>query len=136
MGWAYGNAPREVLWVGFRAIPYFVMPVAFVLLACGYGRNPTMVGAEKLLKSEDPARGDLKSLVFFGGLLLVAALGTILMDARKSRNPDFARFAAVTSNIPFVAVVQGRNRVRWREIGWKRPAIGLAAFALVLLVHP
>jgi uncharacterized membrane protein len=161
MGWAYANAPREALWVGIHQIPYLVMPVAFVLIACGYGRNPTMVGADRLLKSEDPARGiiritrhpimwgfmlwaashivargDLKSLIFFGGLLMVAGLGTILMDARKRQNPDFVRFAAVSSNVPFVAIAQGRNRIRWREIGWLRPAAGLAAFFLVLLVHP
>ncbi|HEX6156791.1 MAG TPA: NnrU family protein [Burkholderiales bacterium] len=161
MGWAFANAPREPLWMGIREVPYVVMPLAFVLIACGYRRNPTMVGADKLLKSEDPARGiirvtrhpimwgimlwaashilargDLRSLIFFGGLLLVAALGTILMDARKRQNPDFARFAAVSSNVPFVAIAQGRNRIRWREIGWVRPAAGLAAFFLVLLVHP
>jgi len=161
MGWAFANAPREPIWIGVREIPYLVMPFAFVLIACGYGRNPTMVGADRLLKSEDPARGiiritrhpimwglmlwaashilargDLRSLIFFGGLLLVAALGTILMDARKRQNPDFARFAAVSSNVPFVAIAQGRNRIVWREIGWLRPAAGLAAFFLVLLVHP
>jgi uncharacterized membrane protein len=161
MGWAFANAPREPLWVGIREIPYLVMPLAFVLIACGYGRNPTMVGADRLLKSEDPARGiiritrhpimwgimlwaashilargDLRSLIFFGGLLLVAALGTILMDARKRRNPDFARFAAVSSNVPFVAIAQGRNRIVWREIGWLRPAAGLAVFFGVLLFHP
>ena len=161
MGWAYANAPREQLWVGIGEIAYVVMPVAFVLIACGYGRNPTMVGAEKLLKSEDPARGmiritrhpimwgimlwaaahiaargDLKSIIFFGGLLLVAGLGTIFMDARKRQNPDFARFAALTSNVPFVAIAQGCNRIVWREIGWLRPAAGLAAFFLFLLVHP
>jgi uncharacterized membrane protein len=161
MGWAYANAPREQLWVGIREIPYLVMPLAFVLIACGYFRNPTMVGAERLLKSDDPARGmiritrhpimwgimlwaaahivargDVKSLIFFGGLLIVAALGTILMDARKSGNPDWPRFAAVSSNVPFLAIAQGRNRIVWREIGWVRPAAGLAAFFLVLLVHP
>ena len=161
MGWAFANAPREPLWAGIREIPYLVMPLAFMLIACGYGRNPTMVGADRLLKSEDPARGiiritrhpimwglmlwaashilargDLRSLIFFGGLLLVAALGTILMDARKRRNPDFARFAAVSSNVPFVAVAQGRNRIVWREIGWIRPAAGLAVFFVVLLFHP
>ena len=161
MGWAFANAPREPIWLGVREIPYLVMPFAFVLIACGYGRNPTMVGADRLLKSEDPARGiiritrhpimwgimlwaashilargDLRSLIFFGGLLLVAALGTILMDARKRRNPDFARFAAVSSNVPFAAVAQGRNRIVWREIGWMRPAAGLAVFFVVLLFHP
>jgi uncharacterized membrane protein len=136
------------------------MPVAFILIACGYFRNPTMVGADKLLKSEDPARGmiritrhpimwgvmlwaaahvlargDLKSLVFFGGLFLVAAVGTLLMDSRKRANPDWPRFAAVTSHIPFVAIAQGRNRLDWREIGWTRPIIGLAAFAAFFLLH-
>lgn len=161
MGWAYANAPREALWVGIHEIPYLVMPVAFVLIACGYFRNPTMVGAERLLKSEDPARGiiritrhpimwgimlwaaahiaargDLRSLIFFGGLLVMAGVGTLLMDARKNTNPDWARFAAASSNVPFVAIAQGRNRLAWREIGWLRPAAGLAAFFLVLLVHP
>jgi uncharacterized membrane protein len=120
-----------------------------------------MVGADKLLKSDDPARGiirvtrhpimwgvmlwaavhvlargDLKGLIFFGGLFLVAAGGTLLMDARKSKaNPDWARFASVTSHVPFVAIAQRRNRIVWWEIGWLRPVIGLAAFAAFFLVH-
>jgi uncharacterized membrane protein len=161
MIWAYASAPPQVLWTGPRVVPYVVMPVVFVLLACGYWRNPTMVGADKLLKSEEPARGmiritrhpimwgimlwaashiiargDLKSIVFFGGFLVLAGLGTLLMDSRKKSNPDWARFAAVTSNIPFVAVSQGRNRIVWREIGWLRPAVGIIAFFAVLAFHP
>ena len=161
MTWAYTQTPRELLCTGWRNAPYVVMPVVFVLIACGYWRNPTMVGADRLLKSEDPARGmiritrhplmwgimlwaashivargDTKSLVFFGGFFFLSVVGTVLMDARKKSNPDWPRFAAVTSNIPFVAIAQGRNRIRWREIGWLRPAVGLAVFFLVLLVHP
>ena len=67
---------------------------------------------------------------------MLAALGTVLMDARKKSEPDFQRFAAMTSNVPFVAVAQGRNHIVWREIGWLRPAIGLAVFAGVLFFHP
>jgi uncharacterized membrane protein len=161
MIWTYAAAPREPLWIGLRTIPLILMPVAFVLLACGYWRNPTMVGADKLLKSEDPARGmiritrhpimwgimlwaaahilargDLKSLIFFGGFLLLAGLGTLFMDARKKANPDWPRFAAVTSHIPFVAIAQGRNRIAWREIGWVRPLIGLAVFFAFFFLHP
>jgi uncharacterized membrane protein len=161
MIWAYAHAPREILWTGLRELPVFVMPFAFVLIACGYFRNPTMVGAEGLLKSEDPARGmiritrhpimwglmlwagvhlvargDAKSVVFFGGFLLVALIGSLSMDRRKRANPDFPRFAAVTSHVPFVAIAQGRNRIDWREIGWKRPLIGLAAFGVLLWAHP
>jgi uncharacterized membrane protein len=161
MIWAYAGAPREALWTGLRELPRLVMPLALVLIACGYARNPTMVGADRLLKSENPARGIIRvtrhpimwgvmlwaaahllargeraAVVFFGGFLVLAALGTILMDRRKSSDPDFQRFKAVTSSVPFVAIAQGRNRIVWHEIGWKRPAIGIAAFALVFFLHP
>ena len=158
---AYARAPREALWTGLKVIPEIVMPFALILLACGYWRNPTMVGADALLKSEDPARGmiritrhplmwgimlwagahilargDMRALIFFGGFVVLGGLGTILMDHRKKQNPGWPRFAALTSNVPFVAVLQGRNRIVWREIGWKRPLIGLVAFAVLFFVHP
>lgn len=159
---AYAGLPREQLWAGLRHLPVLIMPFAFILVACGGGRgNPTAIGGEKLLKSEQPARGivrvtrhpimwglilwsgshvlargDVKSLVFFGSLFLLAALGTVLMDARKGSNPDWARFAALTSNVPFLAIARGRNRIVWREIGWIRPLAGLAVFAAVFLLHP
>jgi uncharacterized membrane protein len=164
LGWmigAYVQAPRELLWTGMRQIPSFVMPWAFIALACGYRRNPTMVGADALLKNPDPARGiiritrhpimwalmlwaaahilargELASLIFFGGFLLLAALGTVLMDHRGRSDPDWQRFAAVTSNIPFLAILQGRNRVDWREIGWKRPVLGLMLFVAFFQLHP
>jgi uncharacterized membrane protein len=161
---AYIQAPREaLLWSPLRHLPSAVMPVAFILVACGYWRNPTIVGADGLLKSEDPARGiiritrhplmwavilwslahiaaraDLKSMIFFGGFFVLAALGTILIDTRKekSKGDDWKRFAALTSNIPFVAIAQGRNRIVWREIGWLRPMIGIALFLAFFFLHP
>lgn len=161
MIWAYATAEHDHLWTGPRTPPLVAMPFAFVLLACGYWRNPTMVGADRLLKSKEPARGmiritrhpimwaimlwagshivargDLKAVVFFGGFLVLAALGTVLIDARKKADPDWQRFAAVTSNIPFLAIARGRNRVAWREIGWVRPLAGLIAFAIFLYLHP
>lgn len=161
MIWAYVHAPREMLWTPLRHLPGAVMPFAFILVACGYSRNPTLVGADRLLKSEEPARGiiritrhplmwgimlwsaahllaraDAKSTVFFGGFLLLAGFGTVLIDARKKSNPDWARFAALTSNVPFAAIAQGRNRIVWREIGWLRPLAGLVLFAIVFAAHP
>jgi uncharacterized membrane protein len=109
MSWAFAQAPREPLFSGFREIPFVLMPIAFVPLVCGFGRNPTIVGAEKLLRSEDPARGmirvtrhpimwsfmlwaaahilargDVKSLIFFGTMLVLAALGSVSLDFRKN----------------------------------------------------
>jgi len=161
MIWAFIRAPRELLWIGWRPLPLIVMPFAFILVATGYRRNPTMVGADVLLKSEEPARGmiritrhpimwgimlwaaahiaasgELKSLVFFGGFLLVALCGTLSLERRKRADPNWPRFAAATSHVPFAAIAQGRNHLVWREIGWTRPLIGLAAYAILLLLHP
>ena len=164
MIWAYARAPVEILWQGPRWLPAVLMPVSFILLTGGlFARNPTIVGADRLLKSPDPARGmirvtrhpimwsfllwalahlaargDLKSLVFFGTFALLAGAGTLLMDRRKQLGlgEDWARFAAVTSNLPFVAILQGRNRFDVREIGLRNPAIGFALYALFFWFHP
>jgi len=164
MSWAYVRAPVEPLWQGWRILPAIVMPFSFILLAGGlFARNPTIVGADKLLKSPDPARGmiritrhpimwgfllwalahiaargDLKSVIFFGSFALLAGVGTLFMDARKRNalGEDWARFAAVTSHLPFVAIIQGRNRFDAKEIGWRNPAIGLALYGLLFWLHP
>ncbi len=164
MVWAYNRAPLEPLWVGLRWLPAVLMPFSFVLLACGVlARNPTIVGADKLLKSPEPARGvirvtrhpvmwafilwslahvlargELGATAFFGTFLLLAALGARLMDERKARTlgEDWQRFAAVTSYFPFAAILQGRNTFKAAEIGWRNPLIGLALYALFLWFHP
>jgi uncharacterized membrane protein len=164
MSWEYFRSPFEGLWPGLRLVPIALTPIAFVLLACGVlGRNPALLGQSGLLKSEDPARGiiritrhpimwaivlwagahllaigSLQAAVYFGGLALLAAAGTTLQDARNAATlgEDWGRFAGRTSNVPFVAVLQGRNRIAWREIGGWRPAAGLAAFAALLWFHP
>jgi len=163
MSVAYGRAPFEGLWAGLRWVPLALVPPAFVLLACGLlSRNPTLPGQGGALKGKEPARGilrvtrhpvmwgiilwaaahllaigSLQAVIFFGGLLLLAAAGTTLQDARKASQlgEDWRRFSAATSNLPFLAIAQGRNRLDWREIGAWRPAAGLAAFAVVLLLH-
>jgi uncharacterized membrane protein len=163
MGLEYKRAPFEGLWPGLRLVPIAVLPVAFVLLACGLlARNPTLAGQSRAMRAEDPARGiiritrhpvmwaimlwsaahllaigSLQAVIFFGGLLLLAGAGTTLQDARKAAQlgEDWKRFAARTSNVPFAALLQGRNRIVWREIGWWRPTAGLAAFALLLWQH-
>lgn len=164
MIWAYGRAPVEPLWAGLRLAPAIAMPFAFVLASCGLlARNPTLVGADRLLKSPMAARGilritrhplmwgimlwaaahilargELKSTVFFGTFLVLAALGAFLIDLRKAATlgEDWKRFADVTSYLPFGAVAGGRNRVVLSEIGWRNPAIGLALYALVFWLHP
>jgi uncharacterized membrane protein len=163
MIFAYNRAPLEPLWAGLRLLPALVMPFAFVLLAGGLvTRNPTAVGQEKALQAGEPARGmlrvtrhpvqwgillwavahvvargDLKSTIFFGAFALLSGLGTVLIDRRKARTlgEDWSRFARVTSNVPFVAIAQGRNRFDAGEIGFVGPLAGLALYGAFLLAH-
>ena len=164
MVWAYNRAPTEPLWPGLRLLPAIVMPFALILLAGGLvTRNPTAVGALRFLKAEEPARGmlrvtrhpvmwafilwsgahvlargELKSLVFFGSFLLLAAGGALAIDARKAKaaGEDWKRFAAVTSYFPFLAILQGRNRLDLKEIGLLGPGLGLGLYAILLWAHP
>lgn len=163
MAWAYGKAPFHPLWPGLRLLPLAVMPVALLLLVAGLmTRNPSAVRQEGALKYAEPARGmirvtrhpvmwsimlwaashilargDLASLVFFGGFLLVAALGTFLIDARKARalGEDWKRFAAATSNVPFGAIAAGRNRFVAGEIRWRVVLIAAVAYVVLLAAH-
>lgn len=160
---AYNQAPQTALWPGLRFLPALVMPLAFVLLACGVlSRNPTAVAQGRLLADPEPARGiiritrhpvmwgimlwsgahllargELKATIFFGSLLVLAALGTRLQDARKARThgEDWKRFAGMTSNLPFAAIAQGRNRFVWSEIGLVRVVFGLLLYGGVFHLH-
>jgi uncharacterized membrane protein len=164
MVFAYNRAPLEPLWPGLRHVPAAVMPFAFIFVVGGVlSKNPTAVGQSRLLAQDDPAhgilrvtrhpvmwgillwagahllaRGDLKSTIFFGGFLLLAALGTRAIDARKAREGGEAwqRFASRTSNIPFMAIAQGRNQLRIGEIGLVKIVFGLIAYGGIMHAHP
>ncbi len=166
MIWAYNRVPVQPLWQvpGLRLWPAVVMPFALILAASALmSRNPTAIGQAGAMKADEPARGiirvtrhplmwgillwgavhllvrgDLASVVFFGGFVALAALGTALIDARKARTlgADWRRFAAATSNVPFGAIAAGRNRFVFGEIGWKRVGAGLALYVLLFLAHP
>lgn len=166
MVYAYYRAPYAGLWYmpSLRYAPLAIMPFALVLIVCGLlTRNPTMVGQERLLESRDAARGilrvtrhplmwgvalwaashmlargDAAALLFFGTFLILALGGTALSDRRKARalGERWQRFAAVTSHVPFAAVAAGRNHFAPAEIGWARPALGIALYIALFLLHP
>lgn len=165
MIWAYSKAPFERLWWGdeFKAWAVALMPVSLVLLACGLlTRNPSAVRQEGLLRSMGDARGilrvtrhpiqwaialwallhliargDAASAIFFGGLAILSISGSLLIDSRKNRmiGAEWQRFAATTSNVPFAAIIRGRNQFRMEEIGWWKILAGLALYFVLLFVH-
>jgi uncharacterized membrane protein len=135
-----------------------------VLIACGaLIRNPSAVRQERAVRYMDEprgilrvtrhpilwgialwaavhliSRGDTASLIFFGGFLLLAVSGTVLQDLRKERTigVDWKRFTVTTSNVPFAAIMQGRNHFRFDEIGWGKVLAGLALYFVLAFLHP
>jgi len=81
--------------------------------------------------------GNLAALILFGSIAALAILGTFSIDAKRARVAGAAwnAFAARTSNVPFAAILAGRQRVNLAEIGWARPAGGVALWAALLFGH-
>jgi len=152
----WGPDPR------LRWVPLLAMPIALVFMLGGFmARNPTAVGQEGQIgtvgegtglvritrhpfqwsvvlwsASHVIANGDVASLVFFGSLGTLSLLGTFLIDLKKARSlgADWRAFAAVTSNLPFAAILAGRNRLVVREL-WLPVLAGCLAYALLLHGH-
>lgn len=150
---------RAALWA-----PLVIMPLAWLLLIGSVSApNPTIVGAEKVLQQPEPARailrvtrhpmlwafvlwaaahtlanGDAASLVLFLAIAAPAINGMFSIDRkRRRRDPEgWQRYAAVTSIVPFAAIVAGRNRLDLGEIGAGKLVAALLVTAAVIAVHP
>jgi uncharacterized membrane protein len=163
--WAYGKA--RILEVtplaDWRWLAAVLMAVALLLIVLGLMTpGPTVVGGEKLLQRDDPARGihrvtrhpflwglalwsavhlaynpGAANLVFFGTFLVVSVAGTFSIDAKRARafGESWQRYAARTSNLPFAAIVQGRNRLVAGEFGLLGLGAAVGAFVLLSLFH-
>jgi uncharacterized membrane protein len=82
------------------------------------------------------ANGDTVSVAFFGTFLILGLAGGALIDRKKAQKlgASWAPFAAATSNIPFAAIIAGRNRLVLKEL--VAPVlVGLAGYALVYWGH-
>src|SRR5690606_38031416 len=64
--------------------------------------------------SHIPPNGDLRSVLLFGSLAALAAAGFGLGDrrARRKLGSRWDELAATTSVIPFLAIAQGRARLK------------------------
>jgi uncharacterized membrane protein len=83
------------------------------------------------------ANGDLRSLIFFGAFAVLALGGTLLIDRKKrlALGSEWSRLAAITSNLPFAALVTGRTRMRWRDVGLLRVIAGLLLYVVLFRGH-
>jgi uncharacterized membrane protein len=164
---AYRDAPFVPLWerASWQAwVPLLAVPVSLVLLVAGVSTpNPTAYGGQERLRdagargvlriTRNPVmwgiglwalahlvpNGDLASVLFFGTFTVLALGGTLLIEARAARRHGdaWSRFAAATSNLPFAAVLSGRQSLgaALRETGWPRVAAAIVLYALLLHFH-
>lgn len=140
-----------------------VMALAFLMVVPGLlTPNPTSVGQASLAGREDVARGMLRitrhpflwgvaiwaafhllangdeaSAIFFGSFLVLSLAGTASIDAKRNRKSpdDWGRFAAVTSNVPFAAILSGRNRLSIGELLTWRQLVAIIVFAGIFVTH-
>ncbi|HEY2660840.1 MAG TPA: NnrU family protein [Caulobacteraceae bacterium] len=100
-------------------------------------RHPFLWGVVIWAAAHLIANGGSADLILFGGLMLLALVGTCSIDAKRMRalGERYAAFKAETSNIPFAAILQGRQSLKLSEIWW-RLLVGVAVWALILWVHP
>lgn len=140
-----------------------VMLIAFLFVGVGITTpSPTATGGEAKLDEDEGPRGivrvtrhpflwgiaiwalghlimngDLAALILFASLLGLAVAGPASIDAKRARKfgEKWDRFTAVTSNVPFAAIAQGRNSLELAELGWWRIAVALVLFASVLAFH-
>jgi uncharacterized membrane protein len=74
---------------------------------------------------------------FFGLFAVTALWGAAVQERRKAAQygASWDRFAAKTSFVPFLAILQGRARLSLAEIGWWRIGLGVLLWALLLHLH-
>ena len=146
-----------------QPVALVLMFVAFLLVVVGLTTpSPTLVGAEALLNKEQPVtgilrvtrhpflmgvslwalthlvvNGDVAGLILFGSLLVLCALGALSIDAKRRAKlgSQWTDFVGRTSVLPFGAILQGRNRLVWRELGWWRLLLATLGFGVMLYFH-
>jgi len=162
---AYVNSPWIPVWGDqpeLRWVPIVIMPFSMILLITGATtRSPTSVVSEDapgmppadgiLRITRHPiqwgislwaashliAKGDLATIIFMGGFLILSQFGMAHIDRRREATLGayWGPVAMTTSAVPFKALIQGRTTMDWAGIGLWRPALGLALYVVFLYAH-
>ena len=160
---SFNHAPRSSLWLAPEWLRWILaalmLPAAYLLLASfttvslkpedagtrrGTARGVLRVTRHPMLWSfalwatvHILGNGELAATLFFGTFALTALAGMPSLDAKVARrNPTVWRqFSAETSLLPFGAILSGRNRLVWAELGWLVPLGALVLWLLLLFGH-
>jgi uncharacterized membrane protein len=161
--YAFSRAPTVPLWFAPEWLRWcFVLAMlpAFILFVASVSTpNPSLVGGDAAAQPRGMIRvtrhpmlwsfalwaaihmigtGEASALLFFGAFLVTALGGMPSIDAKMARRDPatWQALSAVTSILPFGAIVARRNTFVWNEIGSIRVLVALVAWALALWLHP
>lgn len=143
--------------------PLLVMPVATLLLVGSLrATNPTMAGPDMILKGELPVRGftkitrhpmlwafslwagshmvangDAAHWLLAGAVLITALNGMASIDRKRATQfgEHWQRFREKTSIWPLAAVLRGRTRLEWSDIGISNLIISAILYGIFLYGH-
>ena len=162
---AYNAAPlMDLGWMNQVVIHWLVvivMPIIFILFAAAIlNKNPGLAGmvVDKPIEvrgilrvTRHPmlwsfvlfsllhilASGDAASLILFSFIGFLSGYGTITLDRKKARlvGKHWEEFARQTSNIPFAAIIGGRQQLVLSEIGWPAVILGIILTIIIYMVH-
>ncbi|MEM1400484.1 MAG: NnrU family protein, partial [Pseudomonadota bacterium] len=156
--WAYRTVSGPSLWWESGSIglwlPMVLVPISFIMMAAsgmakGGGqarglhrvtRHPMLWGVVLWAVSHIVANGMANEVLFFGAFVALAVVGGLVLDHRNVREGDeaYRAFHAEISNIPFAAVLDGRQRLGpvLSELGWKPVVAGLVVSLVFIGLHP
>ncbi len=144
-----------------QQVPLAVMPVAVSLWVFGFSTpSPTAAGQSARVSEPPkgiiaitrhpalwgfvlwglahlPPNGDLATVAFFGGFVVLALGGMWHIDRRRAARlgADWTAFAEQTSVVPFVALLRGRARLRFGRGDLVRLVVSLVVFVGILHTH-
>lgn len=150
------EAPPLLWYLGSAGLmlPLILMPVALLMIVSAemprpayqatgmrrITRHPMLWGIALWAILHLLANGLANEVLFFVVLLVLAIAGTHFIDGKaQARDPEaFADYRAQTSNVPFAAILAGRQAFGpvFREMGWKTYLITLIAYVAIIGIHP
>ncbi len=101
-------------------------------------RHPFLWGSALWAASHLAANGEAPNVIVMGGILVLSLGGMRHIDRRREATLGAAwgPMALTTSAIPFAALASGRTTMDWAGIGWWRPLVAVALYAVLLHLHP
>lgn len=161
---SYRSAPYIETWgtaEALKPLAWILMAFSFVFLLLSVTeKNPTLLGlvspdqveAKGILRitrhpgliglglwglSHFLVNGDWASHLLFGSFAFEGLIGPLSLDRKYRRRygATWDAFARQTSYLPFLAIIQGRNRLVLSEIKWPMALLALILYAIVLYYH-